>query len=153
MPRAVRRLAAAALLAMSPLGGCRSYVRVADVAPEAGRPVRVRLTDTGGATVASIVGPRAVALEGAFVAADDSTVTLDARAITRASGDEERWPGERVRVPRTAVAAVEEVRTSVRRSALLAGGVAAGLALVRTMIGAGEGGARLPGGGSGSGGR
>jgi hypothetical protein len=41
----------------------------------------------------------------------------------------------------------------VRRSALLAGGVAAGLALVRTMIGAGEGGARLPGGGTGPGAR
>jgi hypothetical protein len=147
------RLRAALLAGVLASSGCRSYVRVAGDAPETGRPVRVRLTDAGSTAVASVVGPRAVALEGAFVAADDSTLTLDARAITRVGGDEERWPGERVRVPRGAVAAVEEVRTSVRRSALLAGGVAAGLALMRTMIGAGEGGVRVPAGGSGSGGR
>jgi hypothetical protein len=148
-----QRLRAVLLAGVLAAGGCRSYVRVTGDTPGAGRPVRVQLTDAGSVAVAAAVGPRAVALEGAFVAVDDSALTLDARAVTRAGGDEERWPGERVRVPRSAVAVVEEVRTSVRRSALLAGGVAAGLALMRTMIGAGEGGVRVPSGGPGSGGR
>ncbi|MGZ9245112.1 MAG: hypothetical protein ACXW61_04850 [Gemmatirosa sp.] len=150
--RRARTMLAALLLATTPAAGCRSY---APVRPDgaAGRVVRVRLTPEGGSALAPTIGPRGTALEGTLIAADDSSVTMDVRAVTRASGDDEQWPGERVRVERRAVAGVDAVRMSVKRSALLAGGVVAALWLLRGALGGGEGVARLPGGGSGSGGK
>lgn len=151
--RRVRTALAALLLAATPAAGCRSYAPLRPDAGVAGRQVRVRLTPEGGSALAPTIGPRGTALEGTLVSADDSAVTMDVRAVTRTSGDDERWPGERVRVERRSVAGVEVVRMSVRRSLLLAGGVAAGLWLLRSAFDGGEGGARLPGGGGGSGAR
>jgi hypothetical protein len=154
--RRARAALATLLLATLPAAGCRSYAPVraeSSVPGPSGRTVRVRLTPEGGSALAPTIGPRGTMLEGTLVASDDSAVTMDVRAVTRAGGDDERWPGERVRVERRAVAAVEVVRTSVARSALLAGGVAAGLWLLRGAFSGGEGVARLPGGGGGSGGK
>jgi hypothetical protein len=155
--RRARAALATLLLATTPAAGCRSYapLRADGLRPDAhaGRVVRVRLTPEGGGALASTIGPRGTALEGTLVAADDSSVTMDVRAVTRADGDDERWPGERVRVERRAVAGVETVRTSVRRTALLVGGAVAALVLLRGAFGGGEGVGRLPGGGSPSGGQ
>ena len=149
-------LLAALLLAATPAAGCRSYAPVAPGAGTsgtAGRVVRVRLTPDGGTALAPTIGPRGTALEGTLVAADDSSVTMDVRAVTRESGDDERWPGERLRVARRSVAGVDVVRTSVKRSALLAGGVVAALLVLRAAFGGTESVPRVPGTGSGGGGR
>ncbi|GLC25651.1 hypothetical protein [Roseisolibacter agri] len=149
--RATRTLLATLLVMASPAAGCRSYAPVTPGDGNAGRVVRVRLTPDGGSALASTIGPRGTALEGTLVTADDSTVTMDVRAVTREGGDDERWPAERLRVARRGVAGVDVVRTSVKRSALLAGGVVAGLLLLRAALGGSESVVRVPGGGSGGG--
>jgi hypothetical protein len=146
----LRRRVLAALLVASV--GCRAYTQVASDGIGSGRLVRVRLTDTGSVQMAPRIGPRGTALEGTLVVSDDSSLTLVTRAITRANGDDERWPGERVQVRRSAVAGVDMVKTSVRRTALLTAAVLTGLALLRATIGDGgsvSGGRGGPGSGSG----
>ena len=145
------RAALALLLAAS--AGCRTYAEIPSQSVDPGHRVRVRLTAAGSSDVAATIGPRGRMLEGGLVSRDDSTLTLSPTVIVRTNGEEERWPGDPVVVRRSAVAGVDAVRTSVRRSALLAGGVVAVLVLLRAAFDGGEGVSRTPGEGPGGGGR
>ena len=65
----------------------------------------------------------AIDLEGRTVAADDSTLTVSVRTITRTLGTEENWNGDAVRVPRAAIARVERRHVDALRTGLIAGGL------------------------------
>ena len=147
MTRRGIRLRAAVLLLPWAAGGCRSYAPIAVEAAPVDEPVRIALTDRGSADLAAVLGPRTRVVHGRVAERADSTVVVRVSAVKREGIDEERWRGETVRLPLAAVARVERESLSRPRSALLAGGVLAVLALAVGLLGGGEAIRGGPGGG------
>ena len=138
MTRRAIRLRAAVLLLPWALTACRSYAPIAVEAAPVDAPVRIALTDRGSADLADVLGPRTRVVHGRVAERADSTVVLHVSSVKREGIDEEQWRGEAVRVPLAAVARVERQSLSRQRSALLAGGVLAVLALAVGVLGGGE---------------
>jgi hypothetical protein len=118
------------------LTGCYNYRyagSVDGVEPVAGRRVTLRLTDQGTADLAAQLGGGVASVEGEIVGGDADQLevavasTEDSRRVTS------DWKGERVRIPRHAVATVRERRFSAGATglagALFVGGLAGAYAL------------------------
>lgn len=126
-----RRFASGVLLALvAPCGACYSYVNDspgASLAPDT--DVRVDIDPLRADRIATALGPRVQTLDGHTVAADDTTLSVSVRTITRQLGNEERWNGDIVRIPREAIARVARRRFDAIKTTLIAGGIA-GAAIV-----------------------
>ena len=119
------------------LTACHGYESYPPTAVPTDAPVRVELTDRAAVDLAAALGPRARLVHGRVAERGDSAVTLRVSSITRRDGVEESWRGEPVRVPIAGVARFERERLSPTRSGLLAGGIAAALALAIVAFGGG----------------
>jgi hypothetical protein len=118
------------------LTGCYQYRYagpVESVEPAAGRRVTLRLTDQGTADLVGQLGGGISSIEGEIVGGD-----ADRLEVSVASTEDYRritadWKGERVTVPRHAVASIRERRFSPGATglagALLVGGLAGAYAL------------------------
>lgn len=118
------------------LTGCYNYRYagpVESVEPVAGRRVTLRLTNQGTADLTEQLGGPVASIEGEIVGAD-----ADRLEVSVASTEDYRrvtsdWKGERVTVPRHAVASVTERRFSAGATglagALFVGGLAGAYAL------------------------
>jgi hypothetical protein len=147
--RTHRALACAALLAST---ACRSYVPLAGPPPPAAREVRFVLTDAGSDSPATYVGPRARTIDGVLLASSDSALVISVRDVTRVDGGDEPWKGERVTIPRSALATTSVSRLSAGRTGIFAAGAAVvGLALGQIFGGGSGAGGRTGGGGGSSG--
>ena len=120
------------LLCLS-LTGCyqyRSAGPVDQVQPVAGRRVAIQLTDQGTADLAGQLGGGVESIDGEIVGGDADRLevavasTEDTRRITS------DWKGERVTVPRSAVASIRERRFSAGATSL------AGAIVVGSLAGA-----------------
>lgn len=112
------------LAAMSLLGGCYSYSTagpVDTVSPRTGTRIALTLTPHGVAVLAGQLGPQATYVEGDVLEADSTALRLAVRRVEdwRHMGTE--WKGERVTVPRQAIATVSERRLSIGATAILSG--------------------------------
>ena len=145
--RGLRRRAAVLLLPWA-VGACHGYAPITVETAPANAPVRVALTDRGSADLAALLGPRTRVVRGHVADRADSVVVLRVTGVQREGADEEAWRGEPVRVPLSAVARIERETLSRPRSALLAGGVVAVLALAVSALGRGEAVRGGPGGGT-----
>ena len=132
----VRRRALALLVPWA-VTACHGYERYSPTAVPTDAPVRVELTDRAALDLAAALGPRARLVHGRVAERGDSALTLRVSSITRRDGIEESWRGEPVRVPLAAVARFERERLSPTRTGLLAGGIAAVLALAIVAFGGG----------------
>lgn len=119
------------LLALPVVAGCYVYRPAPVTAPPIGAEVRLTLTDLGTANMAAQVGPSTEALAGKLV--DDSAghYLVSLLGTRQRSGIEVGWRGERVSVPSTLVARVEERRFSRKRTVLMTIGLVAGTFLAR----------------------
>jgi hypothetical protein len=106
--------------------GCYRYTPIDSPTPGTGTPIRVRLTDEGAVKLGPMVGNRVEYVDGTVVAAADTALTLSVTGTTDRLGTEVSWRGERVTLPRPAIAGLER-RTLDKRRSYLAGGIAAGL--------------------------
>ena len=116
--------------------GCYQYRyagSVDSVEPVAGRRVTLRLTDQGMADLSAQLGGGVSAVEGEIVNADVDRLEVSVAStedVRRISSD---WRGERVSIPRHAVASVRERRFSPGATglagALFVGGLAGAYAL------------------------
>ena len=116
MRTSIKRVSAALLLAC---GACQAYSTIDPSAAPTGTPVRVSLTDNGSLALGNQLGATARTLEGTVQSVSDSSITLSVTQITRLSGAEDAWKGERVTIPRANVSNVERRSTSVGRSVVL----------------------------------
>jgi hypothetical protein len=129
-----------AFLAVS-LTGCYQYRYagpVDQVEPVAGRKVTLNLTDQGSADLAVQLGGGVSSVEGEIVGGD-----ADRLEVAVASTEDHRritsdWKGERVSIPRHAVARVTERRFSAGATGLAGAIVVGGLAGAYALFG-GEG--------------
>lgn len=124
--------------------GCTEYVPVkGGIDQSSPRKVRVTLTDAGSVSVASKIGQRARIVQGVLHSMTDSTITLTVTHVSREGGIEDSYASEALTLSARDYEKVEQGKTSVSRSLLLAGAIIAGAFAV--AVGAGE----LSGGGGG----
>ena len=105
---------------------CYRYTPIDSPTPGTGTPVRVRLTDEGAVKLGPLVGNRVEYVDGTVIAAADTGLTVAVTGTTDRLGTEVSWRGERVTLPRPAIAGFER-RTLDKRRSYMAGGIAAGI--------------------------
>lgn len=138
-----RRLSAATawwcLAILAPAtGGCYRLSPI-ESTPDAGREVRVDLTDAGSTRLASLIGPRIESLDGRAVQATDSSLVLAVSATIARSGMSVHWSNERVDVPRTAIARVRGRQLDRKRTWLMAAVGVVGVIAIGEAFGLGSG--------------
>lgn len=106
-------------LAVMLLAGCYSYEPVTLTPAPVRADVRLRITDRATADLREYLGPNVETLNGQLLAADSGNVGMAVRSIVMYNGAEQFWAGDRVTIPRTAVARVELRQFSLTRTAFL----------------------------------
>jgi hypothetical protein len=120
------------------LAGCYTYQPLSSPEPEVGARVSVQLTDAGSRDLWSQIGPNVLHVEGDVLSADSGALNLSVRQVENQRGVPSDWNGERVRVPREAVAGLQQRRLSPGGTGLLGGvAVVAMYALYRVLGGGG----------------
>lgn len=125
-------------LALAALPGCYSYRSagpVDAVEPLAGRRVTLRLTDQGTAELVGQLGGGISTVEGEIVGADPDRLEVAVAStedVRRMTAD---WKGERVVIPRHAIASVRERRFSAGATGLAGALVVGGLAGAYALFG------------------
>jgi hypothetical protein len=104
---------------------CTAYTPLQLSEAAAGYNVRVTLSDQGAVDLTPKIGARAVQLEGTLRQASDSSVLLSVRRVTRVGGGDDNYDGLDVAIAKQDIETVERSRTSVSRSLLTAGAIAA----------------------------
>jgi hypothetical protein len=131
--RRLRPVVAALLLPV--MAGCYNVRPLTAPVPEPGARVVATLTDEGSREMAGQVGPRVRAVEGVFQRAVADTLEVDVVRVLQMDGVSSYWNLERVRIPRQAVATVDERLLDTRRSVLAGGAIVAGALLVARTLG------------------
>jgi len=117
------------------LTGCYTYRPIAIPAPAEGTRVSAQLTGQGSVDLAGQIGPDVLHVEGDVIGADSTGLELVVREIESFRGIRSDWQGERVRIPRQAVAGMQERRLSIGGTGLLGGVMAAGLYAIYRVLG------------------
>jgi hypothetical protein len=140
------RYALAAILALS---ACYTYQPLASPEPAAGDRVSAQLTSEGSRELADQIGPEVLHVEGDVLEVDSTGLNLEVHEIESYRGIRSGWGGERLHLPRQAVAGMQQRKLSVGGTGFLAGVLTIGLyAVYRVLGGPGlfEGGNGNPGG-------
>ena len=138
-----RRLTAglgAGLLALQT--GCHAYLPLQDQVPGMGHEVAIELNDRGRLLVVPQLGESVLRVDGTLVAATDSMVTMRVSRTVQIQGSSALWTGEAVTIPVQGIRGYRLREFSRGRSAVMAGGVLATLAVVAPylrIIGGGDG--------------
>jgi hypothetical protein len=115
--------------------GCYTTVPLASDPPRPEREVVVELTETGAQRLGGVLGRAVISARGRPIEWSADTVALAMVVTTMAGGGEQFWKGERVAIPREAVAHVRERQLDRRRTAIgVIGGIAAAI-LVQQVTG------------------
>jgi hypothetical protein len=131
------------------LCGCYVNTPLVTTVPEPGTRLHVQLTDDGAQSLARYLGPNVAYIDGRLIQRQDSGMTLSVNSTTARTGEQQSWKGENVQIPKSAVATVEQKKVSKWRTALVAGVVVAGVAVISGVSG-GSSGSSHGGGGGGS---
>ncbi|HSJ64468.1 MAG TPA: hypothetical protein VK922_11300 [Gemmatimonadaceae bacterium] len=120
--------------------GCYTYEPVPLVpAPAPGADLRLSITDRGTVDLRDYLGPNVERLNGQLVAADSSEVNLAVRSVVMYNGSEQFWTGDRIRIPRSAVAQAEVRRFSASRTGFLAAlAIGGAIMLADALLGGGD---------------
>ncbi len=133
------------LLATTASSGCFEYLPAHDAGALVGRRVQLDITDSGSVSLARLLGPSVVAVEGTLLA-DSARAYVIGVAVTRTrSGVENDWRGETVTVDHELVATRSERHFSQSRTIFASGLAAAALvAITAALRGSGRGGGGGP---------
>jgi hypothetical protein len=128
------------------LGGCYTYEPVDLMpAPASGTDIRLSITDRGAADLRDYLGPNVETLNGRLLQADSSELGVAVRSIVMHNGSEQFWTGDRITIPRLAVARVERRRFSASRTTFLTAlSIAGALVLTDALLGGGDTQGALP---------
>src|SRR3954449_2334497 len=102
------------------LAACYTYRPLETPTPAPGQRVSAQLTSEGSRDLTMQIGPEVLHVEGNVVDADSAGMELEGREIESCRGFLSDWNGERVRVPRMAVAGMQQRRLSIGGTGLLA---------------------------------
>lgn len=138
------------ILLVFTLSGCFSYSPTDLAAPKQRDSVRVQLSRPEDFRLTQYTANDVIRIEGEVITLDESFLHLSAWALRARSGYHMAAQGETVRIPRDAVAQVEQKQISPGRSALIAGLAILAGAVISVAAG-GSGGEEGGGGGGPSG--
>lgn len=127
-------------IAMLAVAGCYTYEPVTLMpAPQPGTDLRLSITDRATTDLRDYLGPNVELLNGQLVAADTDEINLAVRSIVFYNGSEQFWTGDRVRIPRSAVARAELRRFSASRTGFLTAlSIAGAMVLGNALLGGGD---------------
>jgi hypothetical protein len=117
------------------LSGCYTYRPLSTPEPEQGTRVSAQLTGQGSIDLANQIGPDVLHVEGEVVTADSNGLELVVREVESFRGIRSDWQGEQVRIPREAVAGMQERRLSIGGTGVMGGVMAAGLYAIYRVLG------------------
>lgn len=117
------------------LAGCYTYRPISAPAPSPGDRVSAQLTTEGSRDLTGQIGPEVLHVEGDVLTADSSGLDLRVREIESYRGIRSDWHGEHVKLPREAVAGLQERRLSIGGTTFMGGVMAAGLYAVYRILG------------------
>jgi hypothetical protein len=117
------------------LAGCYTYRPLEGPSPEPGHRVSAQLTTDGSRDLTGQIGPEVLHVEGQVLSADSTGLDLKVLEIESYRGIRSDWHGEHVKLPRQAVAGLQERRLSIGGTTLLGGVVAGGLYAVYRLLG------------------
>ncbi len=117
------------------LTACYTYRPLTTPEPPAGTQVSAQLTGTGSRELAAQVGPDVLHVEGKVLGADSAGLDLEVREIESYRGIRSDWNGEAVRLPRAAVAGIQERKLSPGGTGIMGGVIVAGLYAVYRILG------------------
>jgi hypothetical protein len=120
------------------LGACYTYRPLETTVPAPGQRVSAQLTTEGSRDLTGQIGPEVLHVEGDVVEADSSGLDLDVQEIESYRGIRSDWHGEHVRLPRQAVAGMQQRHLSIGGTGLMGGALAAGLYLMYRVLGGGN---------------
>jgi hypothetical protein len=123
------------LTSLSAAIACTAYTPLQLGQAAAGYNVRVTLSDQGAVDLTPRIGARAVQLEGTLHEASDSSILLTVRRVTRIGGGDDNYDALDVPIPAHDIETVERSKTSVSRSLLTAGAIAATALLAARGVG------------------
>ena len=117
------------------LAACYTYRPLSTPEPAAGTRVSAQLTNSGSQELTAEIGPDVLHVEGTVLQADSSGLNLEVREIESYRGIRSDWNGEQVRLPRAAVAGIQERRLSPGGTGIMSGALVAGLYAIYRVLG------------------
>lgn len=118
--RTLSRYLGSAVAACLLFAGCYKLVPLTTESPSPQTQVVLDFTDVGAERLGGLLGSAVISARGRPVLWSADTIALAMVATKRRSGEEQFWNGERIAIPRGAVARVHERRLDRGRSALFA---------------------------------
>jgi len=109
--------------------GCYNAVPVTGAAVTPVGEVTIRVNDRGRLLVGNRLGPLVDKLQGRIVRADSLQVEMAVELAEDVRGNIARWGGERFVIPREGINTIDEKKLSKKRTWLLVGAIAVGLAV------------------------
>ena len=119
------------LSAISPLAGCYTMRPVTSV-PAPGASVVLDLTDRARVDFGDRIGPSASRIEGIVQERNDTAYVLRVSSVAYLNGQSNKWSGEPLSVPTTAVAQARLREFSRSRTTAIGVGIAAALVALFT---------------------
>ena len=119
------------------VSACYTYRPLETTVPAPGQRVSAQLTTEGSRDLTGQIGPEVLHVEGDVVGADSSGLDLDVQEIENYRGIRSDWHGEHVRLPREAVAGMQQRHISIGGTGLMGGALAAGLYFVYRVLSGG----------------
>jgi len=123
------------LIVIALVSGCYTYRPLPNTEPETGTRVSAELTNEGARELSGTIGPGIEHVEGEVLSVDSTTIELSVRQVQAALGWQTDWSGERVAIPRTAVAGLQQRRLSVGGTGFMGGVVIGGVYAVYRLLG------------------
>lgn len=114
---------------LSSTTACYDYVRV-ETSPPAGERVAFEISDRGRVALADRFGPGLAEIEGTLASAQGDQYVINVRRTAQIDGTSSTWSGEETRINRDFVGSVRTRKLSKVRTALLIGGVVAGVGVL-----------------------
>lgn len=123
-----RRIIASVCASSLFLQGCYNAIPVAGASALPRGEVTIRMNDRGRLLVGNRLGPLVDKLQGRIVRMDSLQVEMAVELAEDARGSIARWGGERFTIPREGINSMNEKQLSKKRSWLLVGAIAVGVA-------------------------
>lgn len=137
--------AVAVVVAISFLvGACSTYAPTSLAAAPMSGTVRFDLTDAAHSESFGALGSQVTSIEGRVRSATDSAVTIAVTEVGRVAADNQAYHGDMVTIPTRYIGRVEQKRTQVGRSMLVAGAVFGVVAWIGSQAGHGSVSSRRP---------
>jgi hypothetical protein len=126
------------------VGACSTYAPTSLAAAPTSGTVRFDLTDAAHSESFGSLGSQVTSVEGKVRSTSDSAVTIAVSEVGRVAADNQAYQGNMITIPTRYIGRVEQKRTHVGRSLLVAGAVLGAVVWIGSQAGHGSVSSRRP---------